>query len=68
VGDRANQALVARQAEHVIDPVHLAPRHQLVPGKARIGAQQDLDPRPTSPDLADDAGYFIRGAGRRIDV
>jgi Recombinase len=67
-GDRAHQALVARQTEDVVDTGRLAPRHQLVPGKARIGAQQDLDPRPPGTDLADDAGYFIRGAGGRIDV
>jgi hypothetical protein len=62
-GDGADQALVARQAEDVIDGVGLAPRHQLLPSKAGIRAQQDLHPRPTRPDLADDAGYFIRGTG-----
>ena len=34
-GDRADQALVAREAEDVVDAVRLAPRHQFVPGKAR---------------------------------
>ena len=67
-GDGPDQALIARQTEDVVDAVRLAPRHQLVAGKARIGAQQDLDPRPPGTDLADDAGHFIRGAGGRIDV
>jgi hypothetical protein len=68
VGDGADQALVARQAEDIIDGVGFAPRHDLVAGKARISAQQDLDPGPTGADLADDAGHFLLGAGGRIDV
>jgi hypothetical protein len=68
VGDGADQALIARQTKDVVDIIRLAPRHQLVAGKARIGAQQDLDPRPPGTDLADDAGDFIGGAGGRIDV
>jgi hypothetical protein len=55
VGDRADQALVARETEDVVHAVRLAPCHQFVAGKARIGAQQDLDPRPPGADLADDA-------------
>jgi hypothetical protein len=46
VGDGADQALVTRQPEDVIDAMGLAPRHELVAGKARIGAQQDLHMRP----------------------
>jgi hypothetical protein len=68
VGDGTDQALVAREAEDVVDVIRLAPRHQLVAGKARIGAQQDADPGPAGTDLADDAGHFILGAGGRIDV
>ena len=68
VGDRTNQALVARQTEDVVDAVRLAPGHELVPGKAGIGAQQDLDPRPPGTDLADDPGHFSRSAGGRVDV
>ena len=63
VGDGTDQALVAREAEDVVDVIRLAPRHQLVAGKARIGAQQDADPGPARTDLADDAGHFILGAG-----
>jgi hypothetical protein len=54
-GERANQALVAGEAEDVIDRVRLAPRHPLVAGEARVGAQHDRDPRPACSDLADDS-------------
>ena len=49
VGDGADQALVAREAEDVVDAVRLAPSHELVAGKARIGAQQDLAPAASGP-------------------
>jgi hypothetical protein len=62
VGDGADQALVAREAEDVVDAVRLAPGHQLVPGKARIGAQHDRHPRPAGADLADDPRHLLDGA------
>jgi len=73
---RAAQARVAGEAEEVIDPVRLAPRHQLVAGKARVGTQQDLHPAtgvgapvaPAGPDLSDDAGDLVNGASRGIAV
>jgi hypothetical protein len=68
VSDGPDQALVARQTKDVVDAVHPAPRHQLVAGKARIGAQQGLDPRPPGTDLADDTGDLIGAAGGRIDI
>ena len=68
IGDGVDQALVARQAEDVVDTVGLAPDHQLLAGKAGLGPEQDLHPRPPGADLADDAGQFIPGAGGRIDV
>ena len=55
VGDGPDQALVAREAEDVIDAVGLAPAHQCIAGKARIRPQQDLDPWPARPNLGDDA-------------
>ncbi len=67
-GDGADQALVAREAEHIGDAVRLAPSHQGVAGKARIGAQEDLHPRPPGPDLGYDAFDLVDRAGRRIDV
>jgi hypothetical protein len=68
LGDGANQALVAREAEDVVDAVRLAPSHELVAGKARIGAQEDLHPRPPGPDLGRDAFDLVDRAGGRIDV
>ena len=62
-GDRADQALVAGEAEEIIDPMVLAPGHELVPGKAEIRPQQDLDPGPVRPDLAEDALELIEGPG-----
>jgi hypothetical protein len=58
-----NQALVAGEAEEVIDGVRFAPRHQLFAGKAGIGAQNDLHARPAGPDLADDARHLVDRAG-----
>jgi hypothetical protein len=52
VGDGADQALVAGEPKDVVDTVGLAPTHQRIAGKARVGPQQDLDPRPARPDLA----------------
>jgi hypothetical protein len=63
VGDGANQALVAREAEDIVDTVRLTPSHELVAGKPRIGAQQDLHPWPPGPNLADDARDLVDGAG-----
>jgi hypothetical protein len=63
VGDGPDQALIARETEDVVDAVGLTPRHQLVAGKAGIGAQQDLDPRPTRPDLGHDAFDLLDRAG-----
>jgi hypothetical protein len=63
-----DQALVTREAEDVVDAVRLAPRHQLVPGKARVGPEQDLHPGPARPDLGDDARHLVLGPRRGVDV
>ena len=60
-GDCPDQALVAGQPEDVIDGICLAPNPQLVPGKAGVGAQQDLDPRPAGADLVDDPRHLLDG-------
>jgi uncharacterized protein YbjT (DUF2867 family) len=60
-GDRVDQALVAGEAEEVIDAVGFAPAHQPVPGKARIGPQHDLHPWPAGADLGDDTFDLIEG-------
>jgi len=78
-GDRANQAVVAGEAEQVIDGVRFAPRHppaageglgpspqpggRASPGQARVGAEDDLHPRPAGPDLGPDAFDLVDRAG-----
>src|SRR4051794_6103184 len=46
--DPGLEALVARQAEHVIDPVLLAPCHQRLTSEAGVGAQKNAHARPTA--------------------
>jgi hypothetical protein len=66
--DLADQPAVARQAEQEVDPVVLAPRHQLVAGKARIGAQQDTHLGPALAYPGDDPRRLLNAAGTAIDV
>ena len=66
--ERRDQARIAREAKDVVDAVRLAPRHQLVAGKAGVRTQQDLDPWPRRADATDDAGHLGHSARRSIDV
>ena len=52
-----------RQAEHVTDAVRLAPRHQLLVGKARVGAQHDAHLAPLAANPRNDARHFLDRAG-----
>ena len=63
-----DQARIAREAEDIMDPVGFAPGHQLVPGKARVRTEHDLDPRPSLSNPLDDPGHFLDRAGRGVDV
>ena len=63
VFDLSQQAGVAGEAEDAVDPVGLAPGHQLVPGEAGIRPEQDLDARPAHADLGDDARDLFLGTG-----
>ena len=65
---RCLQAGVARQAEHVTDAVRLAPRHQLLVGKAGVGAQHDAHLAPLAANPRDDARHFLDRAGAAGDV
>ena len=64
----ADEPRVAREAEHEVDPVLFAPRHQRLAGEAGIGAQQNARPRPARPDLADDARDLLDRPGAAVDV
>ena len=44
--ERRLQAGIARQTEHIIDAVLLAPPHQRLVGEATVAAQNDAHPRP----------------------
>jgi hypothetical protein len=61
---RGAQARIAREAKDVVDAGRLAPRHQLVAGKARVRTQQDLHPRPSLADPLDDPGHRLDRSGR----
>jgi hypothetical protein len=50
--DLSDQPLVLLQPEHEIDAVRLAPGHQLVAGKATVGAQYNAHVRPASGCLS----------------
>ena len=67
-GDLVDEPRIAREAQHIIDPVRLAPGHQRLPAEAGVGAQQDAGPRPAPPDLGDEARHLLDGARRRVDV
>jgi hypothetical protein len=63
-----DQARVAREPEDMVDAIGLAPGHQCVAGKARVGAQQDVDPRPSLANPRDDPGHFLDRPRRGVDV
>jgi len=67
-GDGVLQAGVTGQAEQIVDLMLLTPPHQLFPGKAGVGPQQDLDLRPDTPQAGDDALDVVEGIGGGIDV
>jgi hypothetical protein len=56
--DLLDQPGVARQAEQEVHRVVLAPRHQRLAGKPRIGAQQDAHPGPALADAGDDPRHL----------
>ena len=60
------QAARCAPTEQEVDPIGLAPGHQIVPRKARVGAHQDAHPRPPTPNLRDDARHLLDRAVRRI--
>jgi hypothetical protein len=65
---RSLQAGVARQAEHVTDAVRLAPRHQFLVGKARVGTQHDAHLAPLAANPRNDARHFLDRAGAAGNV
>src|SRR5690606_31963431 len=66
--DLGNKALVPGKAEQVIDPVRLAPAHQLIAAEAAVGAQQNARARPAAADLRDDPLDLLARSCGAIDV
>ena len=66
--DLGDQTVVLLQAEHEVHVVRLAPAHQLVARKARVGTQQDAGSRPACPDAHDKARHFFNRPGCRIQI
>jgi hypothetical protein len=62
------EPLVAREPEHEVDAVLLAPRHQEFAGETGIGAQQNADARPAFADLRDNARDLLLRAGAAVDI
>src|SRR5262249_33056757 len=64
--DLGVEARVLGQAEQEIDAIVLAPSHQRLAGKARIGAQQNAHLGPAPADLGDDPRYLLDAASAGI--
>lgn len=66
--NRAHQARVLRQPKHVVHAVLLAPAHQRLATKPRVGAQEDRNVRPARTDLRNDPLDFLlrTGSGREV--
>ncbi len=67
-GNLGDQPLVLGQAKEKLDPVGLAPTHQNIAGKPRIGAQHNTHLRPAGADLGDNARGLLDRPGGRVDV
>ena len=68
LGHNLFQQRVARHAEHILDMIGLAPRHQLFPAKARITAQHDFHFGPDRANPPHDALDLFSAPRRRIDI
>ena len=66
--DLRDQPGVLGQAEQIIDPVGLAPRHQGFAGKPRIGAQQNPQTGPAAAQLRHDPRHLLDRPGCAVDV
>ena len=66
--DDLPQLFVARQPEHKVHAVLLAPAHQLVAAEAGIAAQNDFHPRPRRPNLRHNSSNFLQTPERGIVI
>ena len=66
--DRIDQPAIARQAEQEVHRIVLAPGHQRLAGKARIGAQKETHRGPALADAGDDPRHLLDAAGAGVDI
>ena len=62
MGNQSFQSFVARQSQHVVHSILLAPRHQIVVAKSRVAAHNDAHLWPAGADLFDNACYFLHAS------
>jgi hypothetical protein len=51
---------LGKKPQNEVDPLLLAPAHQLLAGEARIAPQGDLYLRPARADLCHDSRHFLQ--------
>ena len=66
--DHLGQPGIPGQAEQEVDRVVLAPTHQGVASKPRIGPQQNAHARPALADAGDDPRHLLDRPGAGVDV
>ena len=66
--DLLDQPIIAREPEHVVDPVFSHQAIKASRAKPEVGPKQDAHPGPAAADTSDDALDLLDGARRRIDV
>ena len=66
--DHGDQPRVARQPEHIVHAICLAPRHHGLTRKAAIGPQQDAHIWPAGADLPDGPLDLLHATGAGVDV
>jgi hypothetical protein len=66
--DRPHQPCVARQPQHVLDPMRLTPRHDRLAREARVSANPDLHLGPAGSDLAHDELERFDASRRTVEV
>ena len=65
---RRGQPPVARQTQHVVDVVVLAPAHDRLAAEPRVAAHQDPRLRPARPDVRHDPIQLFHAARRAVHV
>ena len=67
-GGFAQQIIVTRQAENIVNFIGLAPADQVLADETAVATKQDFDLGPMFPDLLDDASDNIAYTFGPIDI